>query len=59
MALHIPHVAQILREAQKIQNLKRDKGIILEYLMYGVLWIMSKSTLKAILYNGESMFGPC
>jgi len=58
MALRVPHVTQILREAQKIQNSKRDKGTISEYLMYGVLWIMSKSTLKAILYNGESMFGP-
>ncbi|KAH7027188.1 uncharacterized protein B0I36DRAFT_385263 [Microdochium trichocladiopsis] len=41
MALRVPHVTQILREAQKIQNSKREKGTISEYLMYGVLWIMS------------------
>lgn len=41
-ALRQPRVQQILEAAQKIQNSKRDMGVVGEYAMYGMMKVMSK-----------------
>lgn len=40
--LRQPHVNAILESAQKIQNSKREMGILKEYFMYGVMKIMGQ-----------------
>ncbi len=42
MDLRHPHVTAILKDAQRIQNTKRDKSAIAERLMYAALWVMGK-----------------
>lgn len=42
MALRQPHVKKILDGAQQRQNMKRDKTLIEEYVMYAFMWIIGK-----------------
>ncbi len=41
-ALRQPRVAELLKAAQKIQDSKRDKGVMVEYIMYAFMWILGK-----------------
>lgn len=41
--LRMPRVTRILEESRKMQNHKRDMGVIQEHLMYGVMWLMGKT----------------
>ncbi|EAW24766.1 FAD-dependent oxidoreductase [Aspergillus fischeri NRRL 181] len=40
MDLRRPRIQAILADARKKQNKKRDMGVIEEYLMYSIMWIM-------------------
>ncbi|GIJ81701.1 hypothetical protein Asppvi_000201 [Aspergillus pseudoviridinutans] len=40
MDLRRPRIQAILDNARKMQNKKRDMGVIEEYLMYSIMWIM-------------------
>lgn len=42
-ALRQPRVQQILEAAQKMQNSKRDMGVVGEYAMYGMMKVMGES----------------
>lgn len=42
MDLRRPHVTRILKDAQRMQNTKRDKGVIEERLMYAFLRVLGK-----------------
>lgn len=46
MDLRLPRVTMILKDAQRVQNTKRDKGFIEERLMYAFLWVLGKSPKK-------------
>ncbi|KAL2862373.1 FAD-dependent oxidoreductase [Aspergillus lucknowensis] len=58
MDIRRPRVQKILESAQRMQNSKRDMGVIAEYLMYCAMWIagcfprMMSSSLKGVInYN--------
>ncbi|KAE8355475.1 putative extracellular salicylate hydroxylase/monooxygenase [Aspergillus coremiiformis] len=40
MQLRIPRIQAILDDAKRRQNLKRDMGVVEEYMMYCFLWIL-------------------
>jgi hypothetical protein len=43
MDLRRPRVQAILDQARKFQNLKRKMGVVEEYLMYCMMWIIGKN----------------
>jgi 2-polyprenyl-6-methoxyphenol hydroxylase-like FAD-dependent oxidoreductase len=45
MEIRRPHVQRILESAQRMQNSKRDMGVIAEYMMYYAMWIAGMSEL--------------
>lgn len=45
MELRKPRVTKILEQAQRMQDKKRDKSRIEEYIMYGFMWLLGKFNL--------------
>lgn len=45
-----PHVASILRRAQRSQSSKRTMGWVEEYVMYGFMWIMGESPCSGFCF---------
>lgn len=43
MNLRLPRVTLILKDAQRTQNTKRDKGVVEEYVMYAFMWVSGKA----------------
>ncbi|GJN67424.1 hypothetical protein PLICBS_001449 [Purpureocillium lilacinum] len=42
MELRLPRVTQILQDSRQMQDSKRDKGFVEEYMMYIFMWMMGK-----------------
>ncbi|KAJ0425583.1 hypothetical protein BJY00DRAFT_308321 [Aspergillus carlsbadensis] len=58
MEIRRPRVESILKNAQRMQNSKRDMNVIAEYMMYSAMWIagcfpgmISRSLKSVINYN--------
>ncbi|KAL2796315.1 hypothetical protein BJX66DRAFT_349833 [Aspergillus keveii] len=58
MEIRRPRVESILKNAQQMQNSKRDMNVIVEYMMYSAMWIagcfpgmISRSLKSVVNYN--------
>jgi 2-polyprenyl-6-methoxyphenol hydroxylase-like FAD-dependent oxidoreductase len=54
--LRKPHVAAIMKEAQKMQSNKRDMGFLQERLMYAFLWLMGECCCPVLSPSSFALF---
>jgi 2-polyprenyl-6-methoxyphenol hydroxylase-like FAD-dependent oxidoreductase len=62
-ALRYPRVKALLDEAQQHQQKKQQKGIVGEFMMYFILWLVGKSSFihqagSSLLTNRTGIFSP-